>query len=64
VVVGADELVQYKGREGLAILLGNMGCPGELDGEAYRLEVVWGLGNCSSEIHAMASGFGSKSIWG
>jgi hypothetical protein len=54
VVMGVDKRVQYKGRQGLEILPGDAGCRGELGGEAYRLEVVWGLGDCSSELRASA----------
>jgi hypothetical protein len=63
VVVGTDECIQCRGEEGLAILPGDAGCQGELGGEAFKLKVVWGLSDCSSELCATARGFGSKSIW-
>jgi hypothetical protein len=52
--VGANERIQYKGRQGLEILPGNAGCRGELGGESHRLEVVWGSGDCSSEFWTSA----------
>jgi hypothetical protein len=39
-VVGTDEHVQYKGKQGLATLPGNAGWRGELGGEVCGVEVI------------------------
>jgi hypothetical protein len=64
VVVCADERIRCKGKEGLAILPGDAGGPGELGGEVWWVEVVWGSGDSSPNFLTAERVSGSDSIRG
>jgi hypothetical protein len=64
VVMGTDERVRCKGKEGLAILPGDAGGPGKLGSEVWRVEVVWGSGDYSPNFSTADRVSGSDSVRG